>query len=72
MRGRLDKAVCGARDAAQNRVREHMEFTVWLENNQGRTNPCVSLRPGRDLRIVAHGDGFAVGGFEEDLEWVRN
>jgi hypothetical protein len=71
MRGRLEKAMYGTRDAAQNWEYEYVEFTVSLGFSQGKANPCVFYRPGRDLRVVVHGDDFTVGGFGEDLDWFR-
>ena len=44
---------------------------VSLEFSQGKANPRVFYRSGRDLRVVVHGDDFTVGGFGEELDCFR-
>ena len=69
--GRLLKAMCGTRDAAQN---WEFEYREWLESigfARGKATPCAFHHKARDIRLVVHGDDFTVLAAEEDLDWFR-
>ncbi len=71
MRGRLKKATYGARDAAQNWEMEYTEMFVGLGFRLGVTSPCAFHRVERGVRIVVHGDDFAILGKENELDWLK-
>ncbi len=38
---------------------------------QGSYSACVSYHEGKDVRLVVHGDDFAVLGSRLGLDWIR-
>jgi len=62
MCGRLNKAMYGTRDAAQNWEEEYTEFMREWGFVTGVSNPCVMYHPERGVRAVVHGDDFAIAG----------
>ena len=69
--GRLNKAMYGTRDAAQNWEYAYVSFMEKIGFKRGAASPCVFHMKDRNLRVVVHGDDFTVLGYEEDLDWFR-
>ena len=68
---KLNKAMSGTRDAAQN-----WEWTYRSSHEEwgfkvGRSSPRVMYHPTRNVRLVVHGDDFTALGYEADLDWYR-
>ena len=63
MCGKLLKALCGTRDAAQNWEHAYIEFIESVGFRSGLSTPCIFHHAARDIRVVVHGDDFTV------LDW---
>ena len=68
MCGRLNKALYGTRDAAQNWAYSYMEFMKSIGFKTGKSSSCVFWHE-HELRVVVHGDDFTVLGWEVSLDW---
>ena len=55
MCGKLNKAMYGTRDAAQNWETAYAEFMESIGFRRGRTSSCVFWHEQRELRVVIHG-----------------
>ena len=71
MCARLNKAMYGTRDAAQNWDYEYCDFMESIGMVRGVASPCVFFNEERQLRAVVHGDDFTIVGNEEQLDWFR-
>ena len=71
MCARLNKAMYGTRDAAQNWEYEYCEFMESIGMKRGIASPCVFFNKERNLRAVVHGDDFTMLGQEGQLDWFR-
>ena len=71
MCGRLNKALYGTRDAAQNWEHEYRKFMIEAGFTGGITTPCAFLHKGKAIRVVVHGDDFTVLGESKQLDWFR-
>jgi hypothetical protein len=71
MCGKLEKAMYGTRDAAQNWEYAYCEFMTAIGFIRGVSSPCALYHPGRNVRAVIHGDDFTLLGREGDLDWFR-
>ena len=71
MCGKLEKAMYGTRDAAQNWEYEYSQFLMNLGFSRGRASPCVFMHKERHVRLVVHGDDFTALGREKDLDWLK-
>jgi hypothetical protein len=69
MCGKLNKAMYGTRDAAQNWAEAYMGFMKSIGFEQGTGSPCAFHHPRRDMTCVIHGDDFTVLGWVEHLDW---
>ena len=72
MCGKLEKAMYGARDAAQNWEHEYLDYLEQVGFTSGLATPCIFHHKERDLRVVVHGDDFTNLGAEVQLDWLRN
>ncbi len=70
MCGKLEKAMYGTRDAAQNWEREYESAFINLGFQQGKSSPCLFYHPDKDLRVVVHGDDFTFLGDDSNLKWI--
>ena len=66
--GKLVKAMCGTRGAAQNWEMEYTEMLTEADFKQGVCSPCVFFHKERCARVVVHGDDFAVLGRKHTLD----
>ena len=57
----------GTRDAAQHWEHTYTEVMLSAGFNAGLASPCVFFHPGKDLRVVIHGDDFTVLGDDDSL-----
>ena len=64
MCGQLLKSLNGARDAAQNWEYQYSKFVEDVGYTRGVSSSCVLYHDHREIRVVAHGDEFAVLGWE--------
>ena len=71
MCGRLNKAMYGTRDAAQNWEEEYAEFMMSLGFKGGKVSPCVFYNEHRNIRVVVHGGDFTCLGYASELDWLR-
>ena len=71
MCGKLDKAMYGTRDAAQNWERQYEQVRIGLGFTQGKSSPCVFLHSERDIRTVVHGDDFSGSAVESVCVWCE-
>ena len=71
MCGRLNKAMYGTRDAAQNWEIAYAEFMEEIGFTRGIVSPCVFWHPERELRVVVHGDDFTILGWEWELDCFK-
>ena len=71
MCGRLNKAMYGTRDAAQNWEHAYAEYMEEIGFRRGIASSCVFWHEERELRVVVHGDDFTVLGWELQLDWLR-
>ena len=69
MCGRLNKAMYGTRDAAQNWAEAYMAFLAKVRFIRGKASPCNFWHKERNLKVVVHGDDFTVLGWEKSLNW---
>ena len=65
MCGKLNKAMYGTRDAAQNWEEEYCEALINMGFSHGQSSPCVFYHKKRNLRVVVHGDDFTALGSPE-------
>ena len=56
MWGRLNKALYGTRDAAQNWAYSYMSFMKPIGFVTGKSSPCVFWHADEEIRVVVHGD----------------
>ena len=71
MCGRLNKAMYGALDAAQNWEMEYVEFMESIGFRRGQSTPCIFWHVEKGIRAVIHGDDFTLLGNEASLDWFR-
>ena len=71
MCGKLDKAMYGTRDAAQNWEHEYTEFLEEAGFTKGIASSCAFYHPEQRIRVVIHGDDFTVLGHAGALDWFR-
>ena len=71
MCGKLNKAMYGTRDAAQNWEHAYVEFLENIGFRSGIATPCVFYHSDRKIWIVVHGDDFTVLASENQLNWFR-
>ena len=71
MCGKLNKALYGTRDVAQNWEHEYIEFLEQLGFRRGISTPCIFWHQGRDIRVVVHGDDFTILANEKELNWFK-
>ena len=69
--GKLQKAMYGTRDAAQNWEYAYVEAMEEIGFKRGTATPCAFYMAEKNLRLVLHGDDFTVLGLEADLDWFR-
>ena len=62
----------GMRTAACGWEREHSGTLQQVGFVVGCANAVLFYHPGRDTRIVVHGDDFVIEGHEADLKWVES
>ena len=67
MCGKLNKAMYGIRDAAQNWEYAYVEFMLEIVFKRGIASPCVFFHESRNLRVVVHGDDFTALGHLQDV-----
>ena len=60
MCGRLNKAMYGTRDAAQNWEMEYVEFMESIGFRRGQSTPCIFWHKCKGIRAVIHGDDFTL------------
>ena len=65
---RLIFSLCGMRIAASNWEKEYSKTLVEAGFRSGRATVVAFYHPERDIRIIVHGDEFAVEGKHSDLE----
>ena len=68
---RLNYSLPGTRDAAHNWAKAYGSHLKTLGFVQGRANPCLYHHPGKQLRLLVHGDDYLVTGADADLRWLR-
>ena len=66
--GLLKKAMYGTRDAAQNWELEYTEMMTEAGFRQGSYSACVFYHEQKNVRVVVHGDDFAVLGPSKGLD----
>ncbi len=69
--GLLKKAMCGARDAAQNWDLEYTEMMTEAGLRQGAYSACVFYHEENMVLLVVRGDDFTMLGPSESLDWFR-
>ena len=70
--GLLNKSLYGTRDAAANFQAEVVNFMKGSGFAQSRYNPTLFDHPGRNIRVLVHGDDFIVLGTREQVLWLRS
>ncbi len=70
MCGKLEKAMYGTRDAAQNWEKGYESAFTKIGFNQGKSSPCLFYHPEQDLRVVVHGGDFTIMGVDPALNWI--
>ena len=68
---RLKRCVYGTRDAGLLWEDTYASCLEAMGFIRGTANPCCFHHPGRDLRLVVHGDDFTTLGRHEDLVWYE-
>ena len=68
-RGRLHKALCGARVAVRCWEQEYKRMLKSIGFRRGSTSPCASWHKDKGLRLVVHGDDLTSSGTENELRW---
>jgi hypothetical protein len=71
MRGKLKKATCGTRDAAQSRELEYTEMMVEAGFTQRLYSTCVFYHEEKKIRAGVYGDDFSAHGSRVELDWFR-
>jgi len=69
--GRLNKAMYGTRDAAQNWEFEYVEFMESIGFKRGQSTPCIFWHKDKNIRAVIHGDDFTLLGNDSALDWFK-
>ena len=70
--GRLLKSLPGTRDAAQSWEVAYSNFLLKNGFVRGLACPCAFFHPGRNIRIVIHGDDINALGHCHELDWLRD
>ena len=68
--GKLQKAMCGARDVPMVWQQEVKAAMKELEFEPSASTPCLYVHTKRDLVAVAHVDDFLVCGPRKDEDWL--
>ena len=71
MCGKLNKALYGTHEAAQNWEHEYIDFLESIGFVRGKSTPCIFRHEERLSFVVVHGDDFTVLGDEKQLDWFR-
>ncbi len=71
MCGKLQKAVYGGRNAAQNWESQYESSFLRLGFTQGKSTPCVFYHKQREIRAVEHGDDFTSLADDDQLKWLH-
>eukprot|EP00435_Cladocopium_sp_Y103_P027163 s2252_g6.t1 len=71
MRGRLNKAMYGCRDAARQWEAEITDFFVSNGFVPGLGIPLLFVHTVRDIKVTVHGDDVTSLGRPEDLKWLK-
>lgn len=71
MCARLNKSLCGTRDAPQDWEWTCTQFMESIGFTPGLGSTCVFYHGERDIRCIIHGDDFTILGSEEQLNWFR-
>ena len=71
MCAKLDKAMYGTRDAAQQWEIEYLEFMQSLGFVRGKSTPFVFVHHDRMMHAVVHGDDFTTGGPKMELDGFK-
>ena len=69
--GQLMLCLYGTRDAAkewQKTLSRHLQSIGFIV---GRGHPSVFHHPGRDVRVLVHGDDYLSSGYAKDLDWLK-
>ena len=71
MCGKINKAMYGTRDAAQNWEFAYADSLQALGFMKGKATQSAFYHQQRNIRLVVHGDDFTVLAMEADLGWFR-
>ena len=65
--GLLKKSLQGTRDAPANWEAAICVVMTSIGFVQGKSNSCIYCRPGKQIRVVVHGDAFTGVGSKSNL-----
>jgi hypothetical protein len=68
MVGKLEKSLCGTRDAALNWAEAYTKVLISMGYKKGLSSPCSFHHKEWDLSTVVHGDDFLTEGPIESLQ----
>ena len=71
VRGKLVKAMYGARLAAKTRQKEGAKTLADAGFEAGETSPCIFCHASRGIMTFLHGNGFVSSGSLEDPRWLE-
>ena len=69
--GQLLLCLYGTRDAAkewQKTLSRHLQRIGFVP---GRGHPSIFFHPGRNVRVLVHGDDYLSSGYAKDLDWLK-
>ena len=69
--GRLRLALYGTREAAAAWQKEVSKHLKQIGFQKGTFNPCLFYHPGRQIRVMVHGDDYAAAGPRTQLSWMH-
>ena len=69
--GKLEKAMCGMRSAAQDWQHEIKRRMLSIWCLQGKSNPCLFHNPSSEVACLVHSDDFLAAGEETALKQLK-
>ena len=67
----LQYSLYGTRDAAANWHKAYSQHLKDIGFEQGDSNPCLFYHPGRQIRLLVHGDDYVGVADDYQLKWLQ-
>jgi len=70
--GELLVSMYGTRPAASNWHTHYSGILLKLGFKKGSSNSCIFWHPGKDIKVMVHGDDFVSVGIDSSLKWMSS